>query len=109
MLRTEYERFSRKPPSIGDHWSGLTRYEIYASLAGSAVEKEEMPDMLDTIYGFLSQHAHPGPRTSQRVATLDQHNTVVLSGKPEDVKHTREAAELATGLMLAALQRRASF
>jgi hypothetical protein len=28
-LLTEYERFSRKPPSIGDHWSGLKRHEIY--------------------------------------------------------------------------------
>jgi hypothetical protein len=65
--------------------------------------------MINIIYGVLSQHAHPGPRTSQRVATLDQHNSIVLSGKPDDVKHTREATALASGLMLAGLQRRASF
>ena len=108
-LLGEYERFARKPPSIGDHWSGLTRHEIYASLGGSPDEKEEMRVMLDSIYGMLSQHAHPGPRTSQREATLDAHNTIVFSGKAEDETHTREAAALAVGFMLAALQRRKSF
>ncbi len=109
ILLAEYEKFSRRPPGIGDHWSGLSRLDLYRSLAGTESERTEMAQMLDTIYGVLSHHAHPGPRTSQRSTSIDEHNVVVIAGKADDVKHARKAAMLATGLTLAALQRRAAF
>lgn len=106
LLIQEYESCLRNPPGIGDHWSGLSRYARYQSIAAATGGDTQMPQMLDTTYGYLSRQAHPGPRTSDRTMSIDATNAVVFSGKPADVNLAKKSAAFAVSLMLSALQRR---
>lgn len=106
LLLSTFEHFCKHPPGIGDHWSGLNRIELYRSLAGTKEEKDEMAKMLDVVYGHLSLHAHPKPRTSQRVASLDPDGTLVIAGRENDEEHAVNATVLAIQLMIAAVERR---
>ncbi|MHB1330264.1 MAG: hypothetical protein ACYC2K_18860 [Gemmatimonadales bacterium] len=109
LIITEWERFSRTPPSIGDHWSGHSRLELYRELAGADPDREEFVQRLDVVYGVLSIASHPRPRTGQRPAVLVAPDIIEFGVDPRDGERAGEVAELAVRIANGSLERRRAF
>ncbi len=89
------------------HWSGFSRKKIAEVVSAAFWEDPSVADMADFVYGLLSIHSHPRPRTGSRITNVDEEGRLTYAPDPQDAEMSPAIAQIACRLARAAIAMRA--